>query len=61
MHKRSFLKLAGIPALFPSATLSDPFAAQGSSVAIVRGVGHGRVTGNAFGEIGPKRMKIVRV
>ncbi len=52
MHRRSFLKLAGLSSLFWSTMLRDLCAAQGPTVAVAEGTDHGRITRSAINALG---------
>lgn len=52
MKRRSFLKLAGLAAVFHQWFIRDLFAADGSVVALAEGKDHARVTRNAIAALG---------
>jgi uncharacterized protein (DUF362 family) len=52
MHRRSFLKLAGLSSLFWSSMLRELCAAQGPTVALAEGSDPGRITRNAIAALG---------
>ena len=52
MHRRSFLKLAGLSSLFWSSMLRELFAAQGPTVALAEGSDPGRITRKAIAALG---------
>jgi len=52
MHRRRFIRLLGLTALFWSSRLRELFAAPGTVVAVAEGTDHARITRNAINALG---------